>query len=184
MAETDDRPAPPHRSKFDPLRWIGAYKLFKAVLAVIGGLMVLRLMHRSLPELAVRWMERLHIDPNSHAGHVLLRSAVEFKPRRLGWVAGILFIYVPLFAVEGIGLLRRKLWAEWLTVVSTAILVPPEIYEITRRVTWVRIVLLIVNVVVVLYLILRIWRDHKQRQRIGFAASSSAAQQHSGSQQG
>jgi len=38
MAETDVRLAPPHRTDFDPLRWIGAYKLLKAVLAVVGGL--------------------------------------------------------------------------------------------------------------------------------------------------
>lgn len=174
MAETETRPATPQRPQFDPLRWIGAYKLFKALLAVVGGLMVLRLMHRNVPDLAVRWTERLHIDPNSHAGHLLLRAAVEFKPHRLSWVAGILFVYVPLFVVEGIGLIRRKLWAEWLTVISTAILIPPLGYELTRRVTWARILILLVNVVVVLYLILRIWRDRAERQ-------PTAAQQHSGS---
>jgi uncharacterized membrane protein (DUF2068 family) len=175
MAETETRPAPrQQRPQIDPLRWIGVYKLFKAVLAVVGGLMVLRLMHRSIPDMAVKWMGRLHIDPNSHAGHLLLRAAVEFKPRRLSWVAGILFVYVPLFVIEGIGLIRRRLWAEWLTVVSTAILIPPEVYELTRRVTWVRILILLVNVVVVLYLILRIWRDRVRRQ-------PTTAQQHSGS---
>ena len=174
MAETETRPAPRQRPQIDPLRWIGAYKLFKALLAVVGGLMVLRLMHRNLPDMAAKWIGRLHIDPDSHAGHLLLRAAVEFKPHRLSWVAGILFVYVPLFVIEGIGLIRRKLWAEWLTVVNTAILIPPEVYELTRRITWVRILILVVNVVVVLYLILRIWRDRAQRQ-------PTAAQQHSGS---
>lgn len=172
MAETDVRPVPPHRTEMDPLRWIGAYKLLKAVLAVVGGLMVLRLMHRNLPEIAVRWMQRLHIDPNSHAGHLLLRGAVEIKPPSLSWVAAILFIYVPLFAVEGIGLIRKKLWAEWLTVVTTSILIPPEVYEITRRATWVRILILVVNVLVVLYLILRIRRDRGQHKPAGEWAQS------------
>ena len=46
-------------------------------------------------------------------------------------------------------------WAEWLTVVSTAGLIPIEIYELVKEFNAVKVVVLIVNVLIVIYLILR-----------------------------
>ena len=38
-----------------------------------------------------------------------------------------------LEGLEGIGLLMRRLWAEYLTVIATAILLPLEVYEIVQK---------------------------------------------------
>jgi len=68
------------------------------------------------------------------------------------------FAYAALFLTEGTGLLMRKRWAEWLTIIATASLIPFEIYEIVKEATAIRVGTLIVNVVVVIYLIWRIIR--------------------------
>jgi uncharacterized membrane protein (DUF2068 family) len=54
--------------------------------------------------------------------------------------------------VEGTGLLLRKRWAEYLTVIATGSFVPMEIYEIFRHCTISRIGLLIANLAILAYL--------------------------------
>src|SRR5689334_1206699 len=51
--------------------------------------------------------------------------------------------------VEGVGLWRRRRWAEYLTVVATASFVAFEVYELVQYVTTVRVLALLVNVAVV-----------------------------------
>jgi uncharacterized membrane protein (DUF2068 family) len=70
-----------------------------------------------------------------------------------------------LYMIEGIGLWHQSRWAEYLTIVATSLLIPLEIYEVTRRVTIPRIGALVVNVVVVIYLIYRL-RHENERVRI------------------
>jgi uncharacterized membrane protein (DUF2068 family) len=57
---------------------------------------------------------------------------------------------------EGIGLLLRKRWAEYFTIITTGGLVPLEIYEIARHVTAAKIVVLALNVAIVVYLVVRV----------------------------
>jgi len=46
-----------------------------------------------------------------------------------------------------------KRWAEYLTVVATASLIPFELWEIARHFTWLKVGALGVNVAIVCYLI-------------------------------
>ena len=41
--------------------------------------------------------------------------------------------YAAVFAVEGIGLWMRRRWAEWLTTIITASLIPLEVWELFHR---------------------------------------------------
>ena len=47
----------------------------------------------------------------------------------------------------------EKVWAEYLTVGVTASFLPWEMYEIVRRLDWLRVGLLVVNLVVLAYLL-------------------------------
>ncbi|MEK7828700.1 MAG: DUF2127 domain-containing protein, partial [Deltaproteobacteria bacterium] len=60
--------------------------------------------------------------------------------------------YALLNLAMGYGLHRRKRWAEWLTVIATALLIPLEIYEIIQEQTVIRIGILILNCAIVYYL--------------------------------
>jgi uncharacterized membrane protein (DUF2068 family) len=57
---------------------------------------------------------------------------------------------------EGFGLLFRKRWAEYLTIIATGSFIPLEIYEIARHCSAARILLLIGNVAIVVYLIVHV----------------------------
>lgn len=61
------------------------------------------------------------------------------------------------------GLWCEKRWAEWFAAASGAIYVPAEAYEIVRGITWIKILLLIVNICIVAYLIYVLWRSERSR---------------------
>ena len=152
--------------KLEPLRWIGGYKLVKGAMALIMALIVLRWTHQDLPEVAARLMERFHITSESAVGHFISEKVIQIHSQSLRLVAIGLFAYTVLAAVEGIGLIMRKTWAEWLTIVTTAGLIPVEIYEFAKHFTWVRLGILVLNVGVVIYLVVRLKRDHVKREMI------------------
>jgi uncharacterized membrane protein (DUF2068 family) len=56
---------------------------------------------------------------------------------------------------EGVALHLRKPWARWFTIIATSSLIPLEVYEIVRELHMLRVVVLIVNVAVVMYLVRR-----------------------------
>jgi uncharacterized membrane protein (DUF2068 family) len=64
-------------------------------------------------------------------------------------------VYALLEGTEGVGLAMRRRWAEYLTVIATAILIPYEAYEVIHKVTLFKIGALLLNVAVVGYLAYR-----------------------------
>lgn len=65
------------------------------------------------------------------------------------------YFYAALEFVEGIGLLRRRRWAEYLTLIATLIPIPfIEIPELLAKFTDVRLGTLIINIAIVIYLII------------------------------
>jgi uncharacterized membrane protein (DUF2068 family) len=73
---------------------------------------------------------------------------------RLHLVALVLAAYAVLEAVEAVGLWLQKRWAEYLTLIATAALLPLEIYELARGVSAFKVIALIVNIAIVVYLLL------------------------------
>jgi uncharacterized membrane protein (DUF2068 family) len=69
----------------------------------------------------------------------------------------VFFLYAALDLAEGIGLYLEKAWGEYLTLIITASFLPWEIYEVFRKLTWIRVSLLAINVLVLLYLAKVIW---------------------------
>ncbi|HEY2193365.1 MAG TPA: DUF2127 domain-containing protein [Actinomycetospora sp.] len=61
--------------------------------------------------------------------------------------------YALLEGVEAIGLWRARRWAEYLTLVATTVLLVPEIWELTGRVTVFKILALVINLAVIAYLL-------------------------------
>ena len=82
-----------------------------------------------------------------------LRKAFEYSPRRLITLGLVVTAYAALEATEMVGLWFNKRWAEYLTLVATAALVPLEIYEISLKVSVFKVVTLAINVAIVVYLL-------------------------------
>jgi uncharacterized membrane protein (DUF2068 family) len=69
-------------------------------------------------------------------------------------VAAAAAVYAALEGAEAVGLWLQRRWAEYLTFLATAALVPLELYELTRRVSPFKVVAIIVNVAILVYLLL------------------------------
>jgi uncharacterized membrane protein (DUF2068 family) len=70
--------------------------------------------------------------------------------RRVGWA---LVAYGLLEGIESIGLWLTKRWAEYLTFLSTTILLPLEVYEIVHRRSALKIIGFLINLAIVIYLL-------------------------------
>jgi uncharacterized membrane protein (DUF2068 family) len=62
--------------------------------------------------------------------------------------------YAALEATEAVGLWYARRWAEYLTFVATIVFIPLEIDELTRSVTTLKVLTLVLNLAIALYLLL------------------------------
>jgi len=142
-------PAHSHRA----LKFIAAFKLVKALGLIIVAVAAFNLVQWRHVVALADWVTQLPF----HQGH---RFAVEmvdkllgFGPRKFLAIGTVACIYATVFIVEGWGLWREKRWAEYLTVIVTASLIPFEVWEIFQHFTWLKIFALVLNVAIVWYLI-------------------------------
>ncbi len=143
-----------NKSKTGLLRWIAAFKLVKAVLMIVVGIGVLKLVHHNSEGTLDSLVSRFGIDPDRGFIDQAIGKIVRISPDRLKEAGFASFVYAGLFFTEGIGLWLRKRWAEWFTVIITLSLVPLEVYELHRHPTVGKVLVLLVNLAVVIYLVL------------------------------
>jgi uncharacterized membrane protein (DUF2068 family) len=137
---------------------IGIFKLVKALLLVAAGIGAIRLLHRDVAETVMHWVQVVRVDPDNRYVHRALERVFRVTPKQLRELSVGTFIYAGLFATEGIGLLSRKRWAEYFTVITTGGLIPLEIYELARHFTIAKVAVTAVNVLIVWYLAARLRR--------------------------
>ena len=132
---------------------IAAYKLLQAILFAAVGVGALRLLHKDIDDVLTELATALRFNPESRFVNFVLDKATLLNDpilRRIGVAA---FCYSGLSLAEGIGLYLEKAWGEILTLIITASFLPWEIFEIIQKLTWIRVALLVINVLVFLYLL-------------------------------
>jgi uncharacterized membrane protein (DUF2068 family) len=83
-----------------------------------------------------------------------IEDALNARESTLTAVAAFLIFYGVLQLVEGVGLWLLKRWGEYFAVVATSLFLPLEVYELTEKVTALRIGALLLNLAAVIYLLL------------------------------
>ncbi|MBV9156971.1 MAG: DUF2127 domain-containing protein [Acidobacteriaceae bacterium] len=144
------------RSGSTTILLIGLFKLFKALLLIAVGIGALKLLHKNVADVATHWIEVLRVDPENRFIHPMLSKLFRIGPKQLKELSAGTFFYAALLLVEGVGLLMRKHWAEYFTAIMTAALIPLEVYELAKHFTAAKVIVLLVNVAIVVYLVARL----------------------------
>jgi uncharacterized membrane protein (DUF2068 family) len=158
---TDSKPASAPR--FTVLRTIAVYKLVKVLLLVALAFGEVRLRDASLTDKLLVWA--------SARPHGIEHEVVT---RLIQWLSGltsskmhalrvVTLAYAAVFAIEGIGLWMQKRWAEWLTTIITASLIPLELWEMIQRPSFGIAAVLVANTAIVIYLAWHV--AHSRRHR-------------------
>ena len=143
---------------------IAAFKLFKALVLIAVGVGALKLLNKDLATEVYRWANAFRVDPANHYVQRLLeRFSFLDDDKKLKELSVGTFFYAALFLTEGTGLLLRKHWAEYFTVIVTGSFIPLESYELIRRASCIRGTVLLLNAAVVVYLAVHLWRDRGSR---------------------
>jgi uncharacterized membrane protein (DUF2068 family) len=144
------------------LATIAIYKFAKAALSLLSAVVAWRLTNPHVEAAMHAWAETLPIGFSEH----LVREALAqvsgipaFRWRQLGIVS---LIYASVFTVEGVGLWLERQWAEYLTIVTSSLLLPFEFIAVLHRATLLRSVVLIANAAIVAYLI--VWTRRRRKQ--------------------
>ncbi len=124
-----------------------------------AGFGALRLMNHDIQTVLTHWVHVLRIDPDNHYIHSALVRAFSVSHKQLKELSAGTFIYAALRFTEGIGLVLRKTWGEYLTAIATGLFIPLEMYEMFRHLTWVKVVVFALNVATVWYLVYRLRRS-------------------------
>src|SRR6202000_2452991 len=146
------------------LRPIALYKLVKVMLLLGVAYGELRLRDASLAAKLLSWAQA-RPDGLEHRIIAQLRDCFSgVSVSRVHLFQVVTLVYAAVFAVEGIGLWMEKRWAEWLTTIITASLIPLEAWEIILRPTIGKVLVLLANVAVVAYLVWHVRKTQALRQ--------------------
>lgn len=142
------------------LRAIALFKFLQAKMLFSVSFAALHLLRPDNTLVVNAWIGALPIDGNAAFVQAVGGWITRLLPHQLAGIGAGAFLYGSLFSLEAVGLWHRRVWAEWLTAVATGLLIPLELYEVTVRLSLLRIAVLFVNVAVVWYLIRQLRRQH------------------------
>jgi uncharacterized membrane protein (DUF2068 family) len=83
-----------------------------------------------------------------------LHTLFAFSVGSLYLIGAAIAAYAVMEGVEAIGLWLGQRWAEYLTFVATIVFIPLEVDELTKSISWLKIVTLVINVAIAVYLLL------------------------------
>jgi uncharacterized membrane protein (DUF2068 family) len=108
---------------------------------------------RELPALRTL-MRQLGFNVNHSKLLGLIHEAFTLNPRTLTWLAAGAAGYAVIEIIEAVGLWLGQRWGEYFAMVVTSVGIPYEIYDLTAKVTVLRVVAFVINLALVLYLVL------------------------------
>jgi uncharacterized membrane protein (DUF2068 family) len=140
------------------LHAIALFEAVKGVAALAASLGLLSLAHHDVRSLAYALIGHFHLNPEAHFPHLLLDYASLLGNQNLSNVVLLAWAYAALRLTEGYGLWKDRAWAEWLAALSGGIYLPWEVLHLVHHRTAINALVLLGNVVVVAYLVYRLWQ--------------------------
>ena len=147
MSGADDQP----RSR-RVLRLIAIERIARGLLLIAAGVYLLFHLDTDFGRLSERVIRAIELDPRKPFLHNIVAYLHHLHASEIRVAAIIALGYGVLELVEGTGLWLDQLWAEYLTVIATSLLIPFELYEFVHRPSVWKAGGIVVNVAIVAYL--------------------------------
>jgi uncharacterized membrane protein (DUF2068 family) len=149
------------KPRFGVLRTIALYKLVKVLLLLAVAYGELRLRDASIAAKLLSWAQARPYGLEHRVVTQMLEWFSGLSVSRINALRIVTLAYAAVFAVEGVGLWMQKRWAEWLTTIITASLIPLEAWEIFLRPTIGKVLILLANAAIVAYLVWHVRTKNK-----------------------
>jgi uncharacterized membrane protein (DUF2068 family) len=140
------------------LRAVAFFEAFKGVLALAAAGGLFYVIPHDARHLIVELVGRLHLNAGKSYPNVFQRVIEDTTNAQLWLVAALVIVYAAVRFTEAYGLWAARAWGEWVAAVSGVIYVPFELYELSRGVSWIKLGALALNVGIVAFMALALWR--------------------------
>jgi len=155
----------PHINRRRVLRAVAGVEFSKGVFVVLMGICAIALLHKDTWLIAESLLSLLHISTDRRSAQIFLDFADSITDARLWAAARIAFAYAALRFTEAYGLWKERTWAEWVAFISGTLLLPLEVRELFRGITFWRCALLIGNLAIIFYMLYVILENRRERRR-------------------
>lgn len=140
------------------LNLLAVYYLVQGVLLVAVGVGGLILVNQNQLHVITEWLRVIRLDPENRFIHWLLTTILPVTNEMLEASSIGFFVYGGLAFVQGGGLWFSKPWASYLSVVVVGSFIPWQLYSLLHEVTVLKLLSLGINIVIVGYLLMTVWR--------------------------
>lgn len=134
------------------IRVIALFEGGKAMLMFVALLIFILDFHLDAHDLAEALVGRLHINPQGHYVRLLLKMAANFSGGELVAACMCALMYCVIKFSESIGLWNQRPWGRTLGIASIGVLIPYEVYALIHQYTHFKLMVLLINTFIVLYL--------------------------------
>jgi len=143
------------------LRIVAFFEAMKGLLVLLVGFGLLNYIHKDIHLVMERLVRHFHLNPASRYPRIFLDLADHLSDGQLWVMAFFAIFYAAIRLIEAYGLWNQRDWAEWYGLLTGAVYVPIELYELVRGVTWPKMILLVVNAGIVGYLSLILYQTRQ-----------------------
>lgn len=134
------------------VRAVAVLEASKGMLALLVAIGLHAYAGQNLSALATQWMTHLHLNPASHYPGIFISAVSAVSPSSLTLMAIGAAAYTLIRFIEAYGLWHNLRWTQWFALVSGAIYLPLELYEVVNHFNLMSVVVLIINLLVVGYM--------------------------------
>lgn len=134
------------------LKVVAGIEAFKGCVSLIVGFELHRATGASVQRALETIAAHLHLSPSSQLSEAVGRELDAVSASDMSMIATAALLYALVRFTEAFGLWHELEWVEWFALISGAIYIPFEVYEIAMHGGLVSVSALVINVVIVVYL--------------------------------
>ncbi len=146
------------------LKAVATLEAFKGMLSVLVGFGLHALAGENLQHVAELIVRYTHLNPASHYPSIFIHAASTFSNNKINLLVIGTIVYSLIRFVEAYGLWNELVWTEWFALLSGAIYLPFEIYEVLFHTNILGICVLLINILVVWYMTLILLSQRKDKK--------------------